>query len=168
MPKGNPFQPTFPHTIFSSAIELESELVKSAKSGALVLTATGRLSRRILHCFRLKKVEEGTPGWETPAVFSLNRWLKDVFDTLWMQSRPLTKMDALHLWHEAVRRVTPLTGLDLSPSLYLELQRTFDVLSRHQFQIGRKSSSENHPLVNWRRNVSLHFMNFLEEKHFLS
>ena len=166
MPKENSSQHILPHTIFSSAIELESELVKSALSGALVLTATGRLSRRILHCFRQKRIEEKAQGWPTPAVFSFNRWVKDTFATLWTPFLSLSKMGALRLWHEAAQRVASLEGLDQTPSLYLELQRTFDVLTRHRHEV--IGSPDNHPLVDWRRNVSGHFLNLLEGCRYVS
>ncbi|MEW6377736.1 MAG: hypothetical protein AB1502_18355 [Thermodesulfobacteriota bacterium] len=43
---------------FTSAFELEQALIEAASRGELVLTATSRLSRRLLHCFRLEKIQE--------------------------------------------------------------------------------------------------------------
>jgi len=152
-------------TIFPSAAELESALVKSAQDGVLVLTATGRLSRRILHSFRLARIKQSRKGWETPAVFSFNRWVKDTFDLLWTPFSLISKTGVLRLWHEAAHDVDPLKGLDLTPSLYLELQRTLDVLTCHRFTV--TGSPDSQPLVGWRRNVSGRFLHFLEGHTYL-
>jgi RecB family exonuclease len=64
-----------------------------------------------------------------------------------------------------VQRVPALEGLDLTPSLYLELQRTFDVLTCHGYAAG--GASDEHPLIDWRRNVSGHFLHLLEGHQYL-
>jgi RecB family exonuclease len=140
--------------------------VEAAQKGVLVLTATGRLSRRILHCLRQRKIEERSQGWETPAVFSFNRWVKDTFDLLWTPFHLLSKMGALRLWHEAAQRVEPLEGLSLTPSLYLELQDTLDVLTRHQQEV--TGTQNNQILPSWRRNISRHFLTLLGSHKYLS
>lgn len=154
------------HQVFSHAAEFESALVEAAAQGAILLAATGRLARRILHRFRMERIKEKVPAWETPAVYSFNRWVQSTFDSLWADSLLLTRVGALSLWHEAVRMVEPLDGLDLTPSLYLELQNAFDLLARHGETPAATRSGETLPA--WRRTVSTHYLRLLQERHLVS
>jgi RecB family exonuclease len=113
----------------------------------------------------MERINAKAGGWETPPVFSFNRWVKDTFDMMWTPYLLLPKLRSLELWHEAAKRVEPLEGLNLTPSLYLELQRTFDVLTRHRHEV--TGPAEDHTLANWRRNVSRHFLSLLESHHYL-
>jgi len=150
---------------FASAHELERGLIEAALKDTLVLTETSRLARRVLHCFRMERIRQGEKGWRTPAVLSFNRWVKNTFDRLWQPNRPLSRLGSLRLWQEATLRVPPPEGLNLGPSLYLQLQETFDLLTRHGQDFAGPPKGQI--LADWRREVSRHFLNLLNIHQFV-
>ena len=150
---------------FSSALELEKALVKAGSRGALVLTSTARLSRRVLHCFRLERIKRKEQGWKTPTVFGFNRWVRNAFESLWEPYRPLSRSAALRLWDEATQGVALLEGLRRGPFLYQQLQDSFDLLmSSGQPLVG---SASGHILPDWRRGVFGHFLALLEKNQYI-
>jgi RecB family exonuclease len=151
--------------IFSSVFELEQAMVEAASKGELVLTATSRLSRRVLHCYRLGRIKRKDLGWKTPTIFGFNRWIKNTFDTLWEHFRPLSRLGAFRLWDEVTQRIELPEGLRPGPSLNLRLQEAFDLLSRHgQALVG---PSSGHTLADWRREVFKHFLALLEKNQYI-
>ncbi|MDI6764642.1 MAG: PD-(D/E)XK nuclease family protein [Thermodesulfobacteriota bacterium] len=150
---------------FSSALEFEQALVEAAFRGELVLTATSRLSRRLLHCFRLARIKKGEEGWKTPAIFGFNRWVKNTYESLWEPFQPLSRLAALRLWDEATQGVKWMEELRPGPFLYLELQDSFDLLMRSgQPLVG---SPSGHMLADWRREVFGHFLDLLEKNRYV-
>jgi len=150
---------------FSSALEFEQALVEAAFRGELVLTATSRLSRRLLHCFRLARIKKEEEGWRTPAIFGFNRWVKMAHESLWEPFQPLSRLAALRLWDEATQGVKWMEGLRRGPLLYLELQNSFDLLMRSgQPLVGFPSG---HMLADWRREVFGHFLDLLEKNRYI-
>ena len=150
---------------FSSALELEKALVKGASRGDLVLTSTARLSRRVLHCFRLERIKGKEQGWKTPTIIGLNRWVRNAFESLWEPYRPLSRLAALRLWDEATQGVELVEGLRRGPFLYQQLQDSFDLLMRSgQSLLG---SASGHILPDWRRSVFGHFLALLEKNQYI-
>jgi ATP-dependent helicase/nuclease subunit B len=150
---------------FSSDLELEHTLVKAAVKGKLVLTSTARLSRRVLHCFRLERIEGREQGWKTPSVLGFNRWVRNAFESLWEPYRPLSRLAALRLWDEATQRVELVEGLRCGPFLYQQLQDSFDLLMRSgQPLVGPASG---HILPDWRRAVFERFLTLFEENQYI-
>src|SRR4030042_6124724 len=150
---------------FPSALELEKALVKACSRGALVLTSTARLSRRVLHCFRLERIKRKEQGWKTPTVFGFNRWVRNAFELLWEPYRPLSRLAALRLWDEATQEVEWVEGLRQGPFLYQQLQDSFDLLMRSgQPLLG---SASGHILPDWRRSVFGHFLALFEKNQYI-
>jgi len=145
---------------------MEAALVEATGNDFLILTVTSRLARRVLHAYRSKKIQASVKGWKTPSVSSFNRWVKNTFDQLWEPFRPLSKLAALRLWQEAVRRVPLPEGLNEGPFLYLELQKAFDILTRHKQEPAGPPAG--YPLADWRREVSRHFIDLLERYQYIS
>src|SRR4030042_6520635 len=112
---------TFSDQIFPSAFELEKALVEASSRGDLVLTSTARLSRRVLHCFRLERIKRKEQGWKTPTVFGFNRWVRNAFESLWEPYRPLSRSADLSLWDEAKQGRELEEGLGRGTSLYKPL-----------------------------------------------
>src|SRR4030042_705368 len=150
---------------FSSALEFEQALVEAAFRGELVLTATSRLSRRLLHCFRLARIKNEEEGWKTPAIFGFNRWVKMAYESLWEPFQPLSRLAALRLWDEATQGVKWMEGLRRGPLLYLELQNSFDLLMRSGTPLVGFPSG--HMLADWRREVFGHFLDLLEKNRYI-
>jgi RecB family exonuclease len=140
---------------FRTAAALESACAEAAMNGALVLAGHGRLARRILHLCRLRFRDSGADGWVSPAVFALNRWVRSCHESLWQASRPLGKAAALRLWHDCAHREEPPPGLSLSPSVFLQLQSTFDLLERHRLAVALEGDGA--PLAEWRQRVTRRF-----------
>ena len=150
---------------FSSALELEKALVEAASREDLVLTSTARLSRRILHCFRLERTKGKEQGWKTPPVFGFNRWVIHAFESLWEPHRPLSRLAGLGLWDEATQGVELVEGLRRGPFLYQQLQESFDLLMRSgQPLVG---SASGHILPDWRRSVFEHFLVLLKKNQYI-
>ena len=145
---------------FSSANAFERALVEAASKGHLVLTATARLARKVLHRYRLDRIEEREQGWKTPAVSSLNRWVMNTFNLLWNPSRPLSRLTSLRLWNEAVQKANLPEGLRPGPLLCMKLQEAFDLLTRHLQEVA--GSPRGQTLPDWRREVSKHYLDLLE------
>jgi ATP-dependent helicase/nuclease subunit B len=143
---------------------MESALVEAAGGHTLVLTATSRLARRVLHAYRSKKIGAGAGGWRTPAISSLNRWVKNSYDQLWEPFRPLSKLGGMVLWEQAVEKVSLPEGLKAGPSLYLELQKAFDLLTR--FLLSPDGPAVGHLLADWRREVTDHFIRLLDANRY--
>jgi len=156
---------TISDQIFPSALELERALVEASSRGDLVLTSTARLSRRLLHCFRLERIKRKEKGWKTPTVFGFNRWVRDAFESLWEPYRPLSRLAALRLWDEATQGVELVEELKWGPFLYQQLQDSFDLLMRSgQPLVG---SASGHILPDWRRRVLEHFLALLEKNQYI-
>src|SRR4030067_555876 len=105
-------------------------------------------------------------GWKTPALSSFNRWVKIVYELRCEPFQPLSRLVALRLWDEATQRVKWMEGLRQGPSLYLELQDSFDLLMRTgQPLVG---SPSGHMLADWRREVFAHFLDLLAKNRYIS
>lgn len=137
---------------FDSAEDFERALVEEARNGAAVLTARGRLARRVLHRFRLRRMREGLSGWPSPPIYGLRRWVRMLHQDLWEPGRPLAKAAALRLWHRTVADEPPPQGLAPSPAVYLQLQEAFDLLGELGMTQGRPDASAQ--LAQWRASVS--------------
>jgi ATP-dependent helicase/nuclease subunit B len=156
---------TISDQIYPSAFELEQALVEAGSRGGLVLTSTARLSRRVLHCFRLERIKGKEQGWKTPAGLGFNRWVRNAFESLWERYRPLSRLAALRLWDEATQEVELVEELRRGPFLYQQLQDSFDLLMRSgQPFVG---SASGHVLPDWRRGVLEHFLTLLEKNQYI-
>jgi len=158
-------KPTISDQTFSSALEFEQTLVEAGSRGDLLLTSTARLSRRVLHCFRLERIKGKEQGWRTPTIFGFNRWVRNAFESLWEPYRPLSRLAALRLWDEATQGVELVHELRRGPFLYQQLQDSFDLLIRSgQPLVGPASG---HILPDWRRRVFEHFLTLLEKNQYI-
>jgi len=139
-----------------SAALYQARLVGEAERGALVLTATGRLARRILHCHRVPHASGGPGGWPGLQVQSLGAWVMRSHAALWPETRTLGRAASLRLWHEATSAVASPEGLTPGPSLYGELQRILDQLMEQG--ASPTSGASGHALSDWRRTVTGRFL----------
>ena len=148
---------TLPDSIpVASAAEMEALLVEASARGDLVLTAAGRLARRVLHAGRLARTKGPPTGWEGPRVHALGSWTRAAWDSLWEGRRPMTFEASLALWHRAAHEAPPPEGIVPSPSLYLGLQRTLDALGEAGLDpLGPPSDTT---LSAWRREATRVFL----------
>ncbi len=140
----------------SSAAAFERRLVDEAEGGALVLTKSARLARRILHRHRAGKALDGPCGWAGLRIHGLGAWTTRAHEALWTGTRPLGRAAALRVWHEAAAGVAPPEGLVPGPALYGDLQQALDDL--HEHRMPPASGAGGHSLSDWRRAVTERFL----------
>ncbi|MGA9752008.1 MAG: hypothetical protein WBS54_09485, partial [Acidobacteriota bacterium] len=140
--------------IFARAEDLEARCAEAAMGGDLVLAARGRLARRILHRCRLAGIGTAS-GWVSPQVFGLEHWIRSVHEGLWDERRPMGGAAALRLWHAAAAREPAPGGLSLAPSLYLQLQESYELLQGRRGSIQPESRGDELPA--WRARVTRQF-----------
>ncbi|MFA5342780.1 MAG: PD-(D/E)XK nuclease family protein [Kiritimatiellia bacterium] len=148
--------------LFSSAGEFERAAIGAAAEGALVLCATARLARRLLHRYRQEHIAKATSGWETPPAHSLRGWVRETYAALWPPRRPLSPALSLQLWHEAARGVSMPEGLIAQPALYAQLQTSLDALL--ESGLDPVGGAGEHPLAGFRREVTARFLALIERE----
>jgi len=149
---------------YATAAELERTCVEGALGGSLVLAGRGRLARRLLHRCRMARIATGTGAWESPLVFGLARWVREVHQLLWVERRPPAPADVLALWHRACLREPPPEGVPPGPGLCLMLQDAFDRMER--YGIPAVAEAEGYALPAWRARVTRAFLTSIPRQGF--
>jgi len=160
--------------VFASAGEFERAGIRAMAEGALVLCATARLARRLLHRYRQERLyrqvrlASGASGWETPPVRSFRGWVHETYDALWTPRRPLSPALSLRLWHKAVQGVSVPDGLIVQPELYSQLQASLDALLEVGLDpvgnAGDHRLAGEHQLASFRRKVTVRFLALTERE----
>jgi ATP-dependent helicase/nuclease subunit B len=78
------------------------DLLAAAADGALVLTATRRLARRLRRLYDRGQAAAGRRAWPTPAIYSGDAWLQLTADRLGDGWRLLTSAASRRLWETIV------------------------------------------------------------------
>ncbi len=68
--------------------DLQNRLIALLEDGYTVLAETERFVHQIQRQFRLSRIKEGKPGWDTPKIFTLNRWMENFWTELWPEELP--------------------------------------------------------------------------------
>ncbi len=143
--------------VFSRAADLEAAAIGAANAGALILCATARLARRLLHGVRLARLAEEAGGWATPSVRAFRGWVSQSYAELWPAGRPLTPVLSMRLWHEAVAGAPAPEGLRVQPALYTQLQASLDALL--EAGLAPAGTGNDPPLAGFRRAATARFLN---------
>lgn len=80
----------------------EEHLLSAAADGALILTATKRLARRLRGEFDRRLAAAGRAAWSTPAIASGDDWLRQAADRLGEGWRFLGSQGARRLWERII------------------------------------------------------------------
>ena len=72
--------------------DLQNRLLVLLEDGYTVLAETERFVHQIQRQFRLRRIEEGKPGWDTPKIFTLNRWMENFWTELWPEELPASSL----------------------------------------------------------------------------
>ncbi len=78
------------------------EVLKAVCGGALVLTATKRLARRLRSDFDLLRAAQGNAAWPSPAIHSADAWLQGAAERLGEGWRFLEAQAARRLWERII------------------------------------------------------------------
>lgn len=158
--------PTSTENTAGTALNIERAAVERAEEGGLVLTATGRLARRIIHKYRQRRLGSGSSGWSAPAVFALRRFVMDKHASLWDGTRPLNRAAALRLWAAASKEVPPPEGAAATPALFSMLMEALDVSESNGIDVSNGEPSEKLPA--WRAEVSRRFLKMARNEGFVT
>lgn len=150
-----------PAQLFATASQFEDSAAAAAAQGALILCATGRWARRLLHRCRLQRQAGAAPGWPTPSIYWLRGWVRQTYAALWLPRRPLTLAWAYKLWHDAAQELAPPPGLLLQPALYHQMHIALEAMLEQGLEPG--PSSSGHPLADFRRAVSCRFLELTQQ-----
>ncbi|MFH1477187.1 MAG: PD-(D/E)XK nuclease family protein [Verrucomicrobiota bacterium] len=146
--------------IFPAAGEFERAVIRAAAEETLVLCATARLARRLLHRYRQECIGHDARGWETPAIHPFQGWVRETYLGLWTSRRPLNPALSLQLWHKAVQGISVPDGLIVQPAMYAQLQASLDVLL--ETGLNPIGDAGEHRLAGFRREVAARFLAFAE------
>jgi RecB family exonuclease len=68
--------------------DLQNRLLALLENGYTILAETERFVHQIQRRFRLRRIEEGQSGWDSPGIFTLNRWMENFWTELWPDEMP--------------------------------------------------------------------------------
>jgi len=118
----------------------------------LHLTATGRLSRRLRHRFRMECIARGTSGWHPPRIMSLNAWLQNVWAESWPETIPASELFRTSLWNRLIREIPPPSPFERDLGLCRLLDENYGAMIR--YGLNPADGIPSTPLVEWRREIS--------------
>jgi probable DNA repair protein len=130
----------------------QTTLVSECQPGTLILTSGGRLARHLKHKYRESQVAKGKTGWASPDILSLNAWMRKAWNMTWPSTRPLSRVDCLHLWKGACSRVPPPQPFLPDYKSFKVLDETYTVLARHDLSF-EAAKAPSTPLLSWRREI---------------
>lgn len=132
--------------------DLHNRLLVLLENGYTVLAETERFVHQIKRQFRLRRIEEGKPGWDTPRIFTLNRWMENFWTELWPQELPASS--SFLRWQflkESLGEVPPPEPPAPEVDLIHLLDESFELCLR--FAIDPAGGEEAGPLIGWRRQI---------------
>ena len=80
---------------------------------SLTLTVNSRLARWLLFDHSRQQAQANLKIWETPAIYSMNDWLRQVWLQSWPDQYVLTELQSKHLWQEVIRKDPSTPDLNL-------------------------------------------------------
>ena len=79
----------------------------------LTLTVNSRLARWLLFDHSREQEQAGLKIWETPAVYSMDDWLRQAWLQSWPDRYVLTELQSKHLWQKIIREDNAIPNLNL-------------------------------------------------------
>ena len=139
--------------------QLQQAALDAAAGGATVLTATGRLSRHLLHRYRLARP---AGAWPRPDICALNAWMRRAWQDLWAEAALAPTLTRLRLWQRAAAACPPPSPLEAGLPLLSQLDDAYEALVRHCLEPGRVSMGAP-PLAEWRAEACAAFDRLMAE-----
>ena len=80
---------------------------------SLTLTVNSRLARWLLFDHSRQQAQANLTIWETPAIYSMNDWLRQVWLQSWPDQYVLTELQSKHLWQKVIQKDPATLDLNL-------------------------------------------------------
>jgi len=143
--------------------DLQNRLLVLLEEGYTVLAETERFVHQIKRQFRLKRIEEGKPGWDTPRIYTLNRWMENFWTQLWPEALPASS--SFLRWQflkDSLDESPPPEPQAPEVDLIHLLDESFEQCLR--FAIDPAGGQESGPMIGWRRMIWRSFDDRLARK----
>ena len=130
---------------------LQNKLLQLLENGYTVLAETEKFVNQIQLQFRLRRLEEGKSGWDTPQIFTLNHWMENYWKELWPEELPASS--TLLRWkylRECLDEARPPEPLVADVELIQLLDESFEQCLRYGLDQGGQDVNR---LVEWRRRI---------------
>ena len=132
--------------------DLQNRLLVLLENGYTVLAETERFVHQIRRQFRMRRIEEGKPGWDTPKIFTLNRWMENFWTELWPEELPASS--SFLRWQflkDSLDEAPPPEPASPDIELIHLLDESFEQCLR--FAIDPAGGRDVGPLIGWRRQI---------------
>ncbi|MFZ0928052.1 MAG: PD-(D/E)XK nuclease family protein [Syntrophobacteraceae bacterium] len=132
--------------------DLQNRLLVLLENGYTVLAETERLVHQVQRQFRLRRIEEGKPGWDAPKIFTLNRWMENLWMELWPEEMPASS--SFLRWQflkDCTHEAPPPEPSSPDIELIHLLDESFEQCLR--FALDPAGGQDVSPLIGWRRQI---------------
>ncbi len=132
--------------------DLQNKLLLLLENGYTVLAETEKFVHQIQRQFRLRRLEEGNPGWDAPKIFTLNHWMENFWTELWPEQLPASS--CLLRWKslkECLDEAPPPEPLVADVELIHLLDDSFEQCLR--YGLDPAGGEDFNRLIVWRRRV---------------
>jgi len=132
--------------------DLQNMLLPLLENGYTVLAESERFVHQVQRQFRLRRIEAGASGWDTPKIFTLNRWMENFWADLWPEEFPASSF--FLRWHylkDCLDEAPPPEPLSADVELIKLLDESFEQCLR--YAIDPAGGQDVSQLIAWRRKV---------------
>ncbi len=140
---------------------LQDRILDLLESGFTVLAETERFVHQIQRKFRQRRLAAGNIAWESPRIFTLNRWMDSFWSQTWPEDRPASAFERWRILKECLEFSPPPEPILADVGLIHLLDESFDSLLRYGMDPGRGETANR--LIEWRRELWVHFRRGLED-----
>jgi RecB family exonuclease len=133
-------------------LDLQNRLLPLLESGCTVLAESQRFVHQVQRQFRLKRIEHGKSGWDTPKIYTLNRWMENFWTDSWPEELPASSF--LLRWRylkEILDETQPPEPVSAGLELVQLLDESFEQCLR--YGIDPAGSREVSRMFEWRAEV---------------
>ncbi len=131
--------------------DLQDRVIDLLESGRTVLAETERFVHQVKRRYRLRRIESGEAAWDSPAIFTLNRWMENFWTQSWPEEWPASVFARWRMMRDCLDREGAPEPLAADFELVRMLDESFEQCLRFGIEPGAGEASNR--LVEWRREV---------------
>jgi RecB family exonuclease len=143
--------------------DLQNKLIELLENGYTVLVESEKFVHQVQRQFRSRRLQGGDSAWDAPRIFTLNRWMDNIWAGIWPGELPassrLLRWKYLKECLDETPRPEPLPA---DTELVHLLDESFEQCLRHG--IDPAGGEESNRLIGWRRRVWRSFKDRLDVK----